>query len=815
MRRDILRLQRISFLVCCFLFVVVCRTATGEVLFDQYGGWTGVRGEATGYFHVQELNGRWWLITPEGNAFWSAGVYCVRMSGIPETGTGKRRYRDASLKKYGSEEQWADRTLAKLRDWGFNTIGDWSSASTYAGKIGSEQRLAYVIGIDLPRKAGNVIPEGYYGYFPDVFSDTYRESAEEAIAAWMRRQPRLKDDPWLLGYYLADEPSWYGSTQRRGSIVDDFIRLDFSKPGKKAWVDFVRSRYDTIEDINNSWETSFKDLVELSMATRLPDTGALTQDKLDFLEVIAETFGKTLHGVLRMHDSKHMILGTRPSRRYPEILKGLGKYCDVFSTSAYDLNKGYEISEHFDESVNDLYNHTGRPLMLAFIVTAEESDFDSGMVKTQRDRGISYWRYLARTASHPAVVGVHWFQYFDPPKKCYDEGASNWGLVNEYDDTYEEAVELIAQANDMVYAYAAGLASFVPDFGDTLAQGVPGKPEETQEEKNIITLPLANGDFEAGRASWRFQTWKGSARLELDTRVRHSGQSSLKVAGGREEGWESVGVALQDDVPFTLRPGYDYTLSAWIKTRGVVHSAFVRIKATNAGGQAVYFSTREVYGTEEWQLYETTFTPDAGMKLDLIVAQLIGRGDAWFDDIAIRVAADKGQTAEDFLSEKARLAVSRTVARSLLEGNMDFEAGEEGWSFQAWKGEPRIAIDTRTAHSGDNSAKITGSGSGWDSVGVVARSEPSVVLKADTMYRLTGWIKAHRVENTAFLKIKVTYPGGKAVYFESPFAAGTTAWQEAVLDFSPQDDCTIDYFTCQLIGRGTAWFDDIALEELE
>ena len=40
---------------------------------DQYGGWTGKKFEATGFFRV-EKDERWWLVTPEGNAFLSFGI---------------------------------------------------------------------------------------------------------------------------------------------------------------------------------------------------------------------------------------------------------------------------------------------------------------------------------------------------------------------------------------------------------------------------------------------------------------------------------------------------------------------------------------------------------------------------------------------------------------------------------------------------------------------------------------------------------------------------------------------------------------------
>ena len=40
---------------------------------DRFGGWTGKKFKATGFFRV-EKDERWWLVTPEGSAFLSFGI---------------------------------------------------------------------------------------------------------------------------------------------------------------------------------------------------------------------------------------------------------------------------------------------------------------------------------------------------------------------------------------------------------------------------------------------------------------------------------------------------------------------------------------------------------------------------------------------------------------------------------------------------------------------------------------------------------------------------------------------------------------------
>jgi len=40
---------------------------------DRFGGWTGKKFKASGFFRA-EKDERWWLVTPEGNAFLSFGI---------------------------------------------------------------------------------------------------------------------------------------------------------------------------------------------------------------------------------------------------------------------------------------------------------------------------------------------------------------------------------------------------------------------------------------------------------------------------------------------------------------------------------------------------------------------------------------------------------------------------------------------------------------------------------------------------------------------------------------------------------------------
>ena len=82
--------------------------------------------EASGFFQVAEVRGRWMLITPDGEPFYSVGVNDVDPRGDTDRETGLCPYCEAVDRIYDSPEDWAEAAVARLRSWGFNTAGAWS-----------------------------------------------------------------------------------------------------------------------------------------------------------------------------------------------------------------------------------------------------------------------------------------------------------------------------------------------------------------------------------------------------------------------------------------------------------------------------------------------------------------------------------------------------------------------------------------------------------------------------------------------------------------------------------------------------------------
>lgn len=158
----------------------------GTAEYDQYGGWKKLQGKATGFFHIEQINGTYWFITPEGNVFFSKGVCSVNTDGVSKE----------AIQPDGNQA-WAKRTARRLRDWGLNTAGCWST-----GEVGA----AGIVWTPRPHLSG-----AHGGKLPDVNDPAWARQVQERA---MKECAPLKDDPWVLGYFLDNEISWNGDEEK-------------------------------------------------------------------------------------------------------------------------------------------------------------------------------------------------------------------------------------------------------------------------------------------------------------------------------------------------------------------------------------------------------------------------------------------------------------------------------------------------------------------------------------------------------------------------------------------------------------------------
>ncbi len=432
---------------------------------SAYGGWKGKRFPATGFFYAKQADGRWWLVDPEGYAFFSVGMDCVNpnaagpVSGMTDlfswlpTADGpfaaalSRRGESEAvnfmaanlIRAFGAEweTEWRAVTRNLLRRCRFNTIGNWSDL-----KMIKSARLPYV----WPLRRFPTTKVLLYRDFPDVFSQEYRDAARQ----FAQQILEFKDDPYMIGYFLANEPLWaFGEN----NIASEMLATNAESETRRVLVDWLKKRYggDAVR-FSAAWNRSFASFEEL-LSTAVLDAAELSPaaetDLWDFSRLMVDEYLKQPCEALRALDPNHLNLGIRYAWISSELCYVGGKYFDVFSINSY--------TERPDpETVAEIAHRSGRPVMIGEF---HHGAVDRGLPSTgirgvvsQEERGVAYRYYVEQGAALPDLVGVHYFQLNDQPILGRFDGENyNIGLVDICNQPYPEMVEATSRTNEAIY----------------------------------------------------------------------------------------------------------------------------------------------------------------------------------------------------------------------------------------------------------------------------------------------------------------------------------------------------------------------------
>lgn len=441
---------------------------------DPYGGWTGgPKREATGWFRTEQIDGRWWFITPTGYCFFSIGMDCVgtwersfvegrkdwfawlpaendpRFGGIygqaegahsmAETIGGKGQtfsfYAANLARKYGADwkDQWRRSAYRRLDAWGFNTVGNWSQADVI-----EHSPLPYVASTALqgvPEIAG---AEGYWSRMMDVYDPAFERIADTAIRGLTAAH---RDRPMCLGYFVDNELAWEG-------VARGVLNSPAQQPARLAMLDQLKQRYSGIAALNAAWETDFAGWEELAPPATL--NTAAQQDCDAFLHTFASRYFRGIADALDRHAPNQLYLGARFAAAPAPAVRACAEFADVVSFNLYQpllrpedfaalapLNKPALIGEfHFGATDRGL--------------------FHPGLVKTdsQSARAEAYVAYLQSALENPLVIGTHWFQYIDEPLtgRWFDGENYNIGFLDVTDTPYPELTEAATAINHQAAA---------------------------------------------------------------------------------------------------------------------------------------------------------------------------------------------------------------------------------------------------------------------------------------------------------------------------------------------------------------------------
>ncbi len=362
---------------------------------DRYGGDQSITRDATGFFRIEEIRGRHFLITPGGHGFRALGLNHFHMM----------TSRDF------------DQAIQNLRDWGFNSGG-------YQAPPWQRDRVPHTRGIVLV-PTSNWMRPGAFAY-RDVFDPAFLGQLEQKIRRVVEPSSR---NSFLVGYFWTDIPLWSKKRQSKTARGDAFWGQD--------WISFYKSLPENAAG-RKVWET---------WRQENPDAAESA-----FLAVIARHLYSKAHTFTRKYDSNHLIFGDRyfepdmPEQVIREALPFIDAIAIQPTTKKFDPEFYTRLSTRY-----------GKPIYIADHVTSfwtREHPNTMSQVTTDADSYVAYYTaYVTSALSHPSVIGYNKCQYQD---QLLSPDFLKQGLL-KIDGTPRKTVDGIGAANrkalESAYSY--------------------------------------------------------------------------------------------------------------------------------------------------------------------------------------------------------------------------------------------------------------------------------------------------------------------------------------------------------------------------
>lgn len=414
----------------------------------------------TGYFHTKQVGGRWWIVDPTGKAFYWIGTDHISYGGHWCETLGYAPYGRNAAAKYGSEEKWAATQEQRLKDWGFNTL-------PYASDTLKHRQFAHVETLSLGTMFSDkesLSPKTTWTGFPNVFSPEWPKFCDQVAR---ERCARVKDDPWVMGYFLDNELEWYGTAPPVG-LFGEAWRRPAGHSAKVAWLAFLQRKLRDPAEFEQHWGIHIARFAELAEHTHpvAPRTARGQAIVLEFLREIAERYFRTCSEAIRRHDPNHMILGCRYASRAPAIWDITGRYCDIVTFNYYkwiDVKRG--VPEDLVREMTAWHRQCKRPMVCTewsfpALDAGLPSIWGGGMrVDTQAQRAQCFRHFQTVLFALPFMVGSSYFMYIDEPaqgiSRTFPEDC-NYGLIDVNDNPYPEMTQTVARVNRDVYAVHGG-----------------------------------------------------------------------------------------------------------------------------------------------------------------------------------------------------------------------------------------------------------------------------------------------------------------------------------------------------------------------
>ncbi|MBN2308316.1 MAG: beta-galactosidase [Candidatus Hydrogenedentes bacterium] len=417
---------------------------------DELGGWAdGPQLEATGWFRTERVDGKWWLVTPKGHLFFSVGMNCVRtgdstrvagrehwFAWVPESAENVSFHRENLARKIGGDwrDPWRDLVYARLKSWGYNTIGNWSDRAIIdASPI---PHTASAVVHDVCRRIEG--SEGFWGKMADVYDPDFVPKVDGRVAQLVAP---FADKPLCIGYFIDNEIAWE-------SIAPGTLASPPEQPARIVLIERLKQKYPSIAELNKAWDTDAAGWDELR-APAAPNA-VCTADTDAFVYAFARHYFETMAAALHKHAPNQLYLGCRFQMIAPDpVVRACAENVDVVSFNRY--SRFMRPEEWSGE--NDL----GKPILVGeyHFGSDDRNMFHPGIVAapTQAERAEGFMEFVRSVVDCPAFVGCHWFQFIDQPitGRTGDGENFNVGFVDVCDNPYPEMVDAARTVYSEVY----------------------------------------------------------------------------------------------------------------------------------------------------------------------------------------------------------------------------------------------------------------------------------------------------------------------------------------------------------------------------
>ena len=379
------------------------------------------REKATGFFCTKKIDGRWWLIDPEGCRFFHIAINAVRE---PKNVTVN----------FGSAEQWAEAVTEQLRASGFNGLGNWTSTRLQEVRtpLVWVRRHDFIFAFAAKKlvepAAGT---QGFLNRCLPVFHPDFEGFCKE----YGKELAATANDPTLLGIMTENE------LQCPVDLLDRYLASDGMNPNLKPG-----------RDAAAAWVTA---------ATGSADTSGLTRrDRYEFIAYAFERYYRIVTPIVRKYDPNHLYLGSRLNYSTgqfdnPWFWKMLAPYHDVVSVNYYN-RWGPQADEFADWAA-----WADKPILItewyakAMDVPGLANTHGAGwQVRTQEDRGRYYQHFALGSLEMRNIVGWHFFKYLDDPaeSKALDNlGGVNKGMFDVQGKPYQPLLDRAGAVNREAY----------------------------------------------------------------------------------------------------------------------------------------------------------------------------------------------------------------------------------------------------------------------------------------------------------------------------------------------------------------------------